>query len=107
MSNLKKRIVFAEGEEERAIKSALIIQNSNLGKPILIGREKYIKETAKKIGFDGITNLEIHNAALSEKNNIYSDFLFKNSKEKDIYIETAKGWLTKIEMYLVVYGSDG
>ena len=57
VSNLKKRIVFAEGEEERAIKSALIIQNSNLGKPILIGREKYIKETAMKIGLDGITNL--------------------------------------------------
>ncbi len=82
VSNLKKRIVFAEGEEERAIKSALIIQNSNLGKPILIGREKYIKETAKKIGLDGIANLEIHNAALSEKNNIYSDFLFRKLQRK-------------------------
>ena len=82
VSNLKKRIVFAEGEEERAIKSALIIQNSNLGKPILIGREKYINETAKKIGLDGIANLEIHNAALSEKNNVYSDFLFKKLQRK-------------------------
>ena len=35
VSNLKKRIVFAEGEEERAIKS-VVIQNSNLGNPILI-----------------------------------------------------------------------
>ena len=82
VSNLKKRIVFAEGEEERAIKSALIIQNSNLGNPILIGREKYINETAKKIGLDGIANLEIHNAALSEKNNVYSDFLFKKLQRK-------------------------
>ena len=82
VSNLKKKIVFAEGEEERAIKSALIIQNSNLGKPILIGREKYIKETAKKIGLDGIANLEIHNAALSKKNHIYSDFLFKKLQRK-------------------------
>ena len=82
VSNLKKRIVFAEGEEERAIKSALIIQNSNLGNPILIGREKYINETAKKIGLDGIANLEIHNAALSEKNNIYSDFLFRKLQRK-------------------------
>ena len=82
VSNLKKRIVFAEGEEERAIKSALIIQNSNLGIPVLIGREKYIKETAKKIGIDGISSLEIHNAALSDKNNIYSDFLFKKLQRK-------------------------
>ena len=82
VSNLRKRIVFAEGEEERAIKSALIIQSSNLGNPILIGREKYINETAKKIGLDGIANLEIHNAALSEKNNVYSDFLFKKLQRK-------------------------
>ena len=42
----------------------------------------------QKIGLDGIANLEIHNAAF-EKNNVYSD-LFKNFKEKDIYIETAR-----------------
>ena len=82
VSSIGKKIVFAEGEEERAIKSALIIQSSNLGKPILIGREKYIKDTAKRIGLDGISNLEIHNAALSDKNKVYSDFLFNKLQRK-------------------------
>ena len=77
VSNIGKKIVFAEGEEERAIKAALIIQSSNLGRPVLIGREKHIKDTAQRIGLEGIGNLEIHNAALSDKNKTYSEFLFK------------------------------
>ena len=82
ISNRGKRIVFVEGEEERAIKSALILQSSSLGVPILIGREQHIKDTAKKIGLDGISNLEIHNATLSDKNNLYSSFLFKKLQRK-------------------------
>ena len=82
ISNRGKRIVFVEGEEERAIKSALILQSNGLGVPILIGREQHIKDTAKRIGLDGITNLEIHNAALSDKNNLYSSFLFKKLQRK-------------------------
>ena len=77
ISNRGKRVVFVEGEEERAIKSALILQSNGLGVPILIGREQHIKNTAKRIGLDGIANLEIHNAALSDRNNLYSSFLFK------------------------------
>ena len=77
ISNRGKRVVFVEGEEERAIKSALILQSSGLGVPILIGREQHIQDTAKRIGLDGISNLEIHNAALSDRNDLYSSFLFK------------------------------
>jgi len=82
ISNCGKRIVFVEGEEERAIKSALILQSSSLGAPILIGREQHIKDTARRIGLDGISNLEIHNAALSDRNNLYSSFLFNKLQRK-------------------------
>jgi len=82
ISNRGKRVVFVEGEEERAIKSALILQSSGLGVPILIGREQNIKDTAKRIGLDGISNLEIHNAALSDRNDLYSSFLFKKLQRK-------------------------
>ena len=86
ISGLGKRIVFAEGEEERAIKAALIFKNSNLGIPILIGREQHIKETANRIGLDGIDGLEISNAALSEKNDLYKSFLFNKLQRKG-YLE--------------------
>ncbi len=86
ISGLGKRIVFAEGEEERAIKAALIFKNSNLGIPILIGREQHIKETANRIGLDGIDGLEISNAALSDKNDLYKSFLFEKLKRKG-YLE--------------------
>ena len=77
-----KRIVFAEGEDERAIKAALVIKEGGLGVPVLIGREEQIKSTAIRIGLDGISDLEIHNAALSDSNKIYTDFLFKKLQRK-------------------------
>ena len=86
ITGMGKRIVFAEGEEERAIKAALIFKNSNFGVPILIGREQHIRETANRIGIDDIEGLEISNAALSDKNDFYKSFLFNKLQRKG-YLE--------------------
>ena len=37
-----KRMVFAEGEEEKTIRAAMAWRNLGLGTPILIGREERI-----------------------------------------------------------------
>jgi len=71
-----KRIVFAEGEEERAIRAAVAFMNGGYGRPILVGREAQIKETVRKIGLGGIEGIEIHNARLSEHNLAYTEFLY-------------------------------
>jgi malate dehydrogenase (oxaloacetate-decarboxylating)(NADP+) len=47
-----KRVIFAEGEDENMLKAAIEFGRNRLGKPILIGAEKRIKEQLKNIGLD-------------------------------------------------------
>lgn len=72
-----KRIVFAEGEEEKAIRAAMAFKNSGLGNPILIGRAERVKAKIAEVGFPEDTELEIHNARLSDHNQEYTDFLYE------------------------------
>ena len=71
-----KRVVFAEGEEEKTIRAALLYAESGYGGPVLIGREERIRETMAAIGLNAPAPLEIHNAALSHRNRHYTDFLY-------------------------------
>jgi malate dehydrogenase (oxaloacetate-decarboxylating)(NADP+) len=70
-----KRVVFAEGEEERVIRAALAFREEGYGTPILIGREERISETLQRMGLGGARKLEIHNAALSNDNERYIDLV--------------------------------
>ncbi|PKQ07135.1 MAG: NADP-dependent malic enzyme [Alphaproteobacteria bacterium HGW-Alphaproteobacteria-11] len=71
-----KRVVFAEGEEERVIRAALAFRDGGLGQPILVGREEQIRHTLGQMGLDPKTDLDIRNARTSEKVDEYADFLY-------------------------------
>jgi malate dehydrogenase (oxaloacetate-decarboxylating)(NADP+) len=71
-----KRMVFAEGEEEKTIRAAMAWRNLGLGTPVLIGREERIAETLAGMGLKLPDGLEIHNARLSERNAAYTEFLY-------------------------------
>jgi malate dehydrogenase (oxaloacetate-decarboxylating)(NADP+) len=71
-----KRVVFAEGEEERTIRAALAFQQAGYGTPVLVGREQRVLETMKAIGLEN-SSLEIHNARLSKDNARYVDYLYQ------------------------------
>jgi malate dehydrogenase (oxaloacetate-decarboxylating)(NADP+) len=71
-----RRVVFAEGEDDRVIRAAVQFKNAGYGEPILIGREEEVGRMMQELGF-GNTKLEIHNARLSEKNQAYTDYLYK------------------------------
>ena len=71
-----RRVVFAEGEEEKTIRAALAYRNAGYGEPVLIGREERVYEAMKQIGVAEIDGIEIHNARLSRHNNEYTDFLY-------------------------------
>src|ERR687898_778203 len=80
-----KRVVFAEGEEEKTIRAALAWHNAGLGTPPLIGREQRIHETAQNIGLhlpEG--SLEIHNARLSNKNRAYAELLYRRAQRSGL-----------------------
>ena len=71
-----KRVVFAEGEEEKTIRAALEFAGSGYGTPVLVGREERIKSTMAAMGLGAPDLLEIHNARLSHHNQRYTDFLY-------------------------------
>ena len=47
---LKKRVAYAEGEEERVLRAAQIVVDENLARPTLIGRPAVIAERVEKFG---------------------------------------------------------
>jgi malate dehydrogenase (oxaloacetate-decarboxylating)(NADP+) len=81
---MPRRVVFAEGEEERVIRAALSFVNQGLGRAILVGREERIFETAAQAGIDleGRDGIEIHNARLSHRNSTYAQFLYERLQRK-------------------------
>ncbi|MGB1068807.1 MAG: NADP-dependent malic enzyme [Henriciella sp.] len=71
-----KRIVFAEGEEPQVVRAAWSFKNQGLGTPILIGRLEEVKRSMEQMGVpEG--GLEIVNAALTDRNVDYTDYLYK------------------------------
>jgi malate dehydrogenase (oxaloacetate-decarboxylating)(NADP+) len=80
-----QRIVFAEGEEERTIRAAVVYRDNGYGTPILIGREEQVRETMKGLGIANTDGLEVHNARLSTKNAPYTDMVYKRL-QRDGYL---------------------
>jgi malate dehydrogenase (oxaloacetate-decarboxylating)(NADP+) len=48
----KKRVVFAEGEEQKIIRAAYQIQEEGIATPVLIGRKPVIENELSKLSFD-------------------------------------------------------
>jgi len=72
-----QRIVFAEGEEERTIRAAMVFRDNGYGTPVLIGREELVRETMANLGIKDTKGLEIHNARLSTRNEAYTDMIYR------------------------------
>ena len=72
-----KRVVFAEGEEDRMIRAANAFAAGGLGRAILIGRESVIEETLKASGLELNENVEVTNARISERNADYANHLYR------------------------------
>jgi malate dehydrogenase (oxaloacetate-decarboxylating)(NADP+) len=72
-----RRVVFAEGEEDRMIRAANSFAASGLGTAILIGRESVIEDTLKASGIELNENVEITNARISDRNIDYANQLYQ------------------------------
>jgi malate dehydrogenase (oxaloacetate-decarboxylating)(NADP+) len=71
-----RRVVFAEGEEEKVVRAAFAFHNAGYGHPVLIGREDRVRATMARLGLVGGDGIEIHNARLSVNNPKYVEFLY-------------------------------
>jgi len=81
-----KRVVFAEGEEEKVIRAAIGFRNAGYGTPILVGREDRITAVANAIGIPLPAGIEIQNARLSESTRHYAEFLYEK-RQRDGFLQ--------------------
>ena len=77
-----RRVVFAEGEEEKAIRAAVAFKNAGFGTPILVGVKDRIVETMKQLNIASPDDLEITNAALSSRNVEYIEYLYNRIQRR-------------------------
>ncbi|MEQ1520399.1 MAG: NADP-dependent malic enzyme [Aestuariivirga sp.] len=72
-----KRVVFAEGEEDRMIRAANSFATAGLGTAILIGREAEVEKTLAANGLELHEDVKILNARLTDRNVDYANFLYE------------------------------
>jgi malate dehydrogenase (oxaloacetate-decarboxylating)(NADP+) len=77
-----RRVVFAEGEEEKVIRAAIAFRNGGFGTPVLVGREDRINATVAALGVPMPDGIEIHNARLDASGPRYADFLYARKQRE-------------------------
>ncbi len=83
-----KRIVLAEGEEERTIQASEIISKNSLAKIILVGNKAKIMEKAASLNVK-LEDVEIIDPENSEKLNEYIEVFYELRKNKGMTLEKA------------------
>ena len=77
-----RRVVFAEGEEEKVVRAAVAFRNAGYGTPVLVGREDRVRATLAGLGLGALDGIEIHNARLSHRNAEYTRFLYARKQRE-------------------------
>jgi malate dehydrogenase (oxaloacetate-decarboxylating)(NADP+) len=75
-------VVFAEGEEEQVIRAAVSFVQQGLGTALLVGREERVRQTAETAGIELGEEIEIHNARLSTRNSVYTNYLYERLQRR-------------------------
>jgi malate dehydrogenase (oxaloacetate-decarboxylating)(NADP+) len=79
-----RRIVFAEADNIKILKSAQVVFDEGVGYPILLGDENKIRNLAQANGIDieGIPIFDPRSDAMEEKRNQYGELFFKKRQRK-------------------------
>ncbi len=81
-----KKVVFAEGEEERMIRAAHNFASSGLGKAILVGREDVIEPVLTSTGLELHDDVTIWNARFSGRNAEYASYLYERQQRQGMLL---------------------
>ncbi|WP_300033020.1 NADP-dependent malic enzyme [uncultured Roseobacter sp.] len=75
------RMIFAEGDDPRVLRAAVMYQRSGLGKALVVGRHEDVKAKLDKAGMvDAVREIEVVNAANTTHLDTYKDFLYNRLK---------------------------
>ncbi len=83
----QKKVVFADGEDENTLKAAIAFKNSGLGIPIIVAKEKVVKQRLKEIGYAENFDIKIINSTDKKKREKYVNFLFKKLHRDQGFLE--------------------
>ncbi|MCW5300091.1 NADP-dependent malic enzyme [Herbaspirillum lusitanum] len=88
----KKRIVFAEGEEERILRAVQVIVDECLAKPILVGRPEVLEQRIKKFGLRLRPNVdfEVINPNFDSRYRDYWQTFLEMTKRRGVTEQYAK-----------------
>ncbi|MDB9943312.1 NADP-dependent malic enzyme [bacterium] len=77
------RIIFAEGDDERVLRAAVLYQRQGFGKSIVVGRESDVRQRLEAAGLgDAVGELEVVNAANTEHLEDYKNYLYQRLQRK-------------------------
>ncbi|MFC0385478.1 NADP-dependent malic enzyme [Muricoccus vinaceus] len=85
-----RRVVFAEGEEEKTIRAAIAFRNAGYGTPVLVGREERVMATVASLGVPLGEGIEIHNAARSDRNLRYAEYIYARMQRNGFLFRDAQ-----------------
>ncbi len=77
-----KKMVFSEGEEENVVRAAIQWRDSGYGSAVLVGREDHVQKHLDKLAISDMKGIEIVNAAKTDKNGKYIDFMYNRLQRK-------------------------
>ncbi len=77
-----KKVVFAEGEEEKVVRAAIDFTRRGFGSAVLVGREDRVQAALAKLGMRLPEGIEIHNARISSHNARYTDILYERLQRR-------------------------
>jgi len=83
----QKKVVFTDGEDENTLKAAIAFKNAELGIPIIIAKEKIVKQRLKEIGYGENFDIQIINSTDKKKREKYVKFLFKKLQREQGMLE--------------------
>ncbi|APZ52615.1 NADP-dependent malic enzyme [Salipiger abyssi] len=77
------RMIFAEGDDPRVLRAAVMYQRNGLGKALVVGREDDVRKKLEESGLgDAVRELEVVNAANTRHLETYKGFLYERLQRK-------------------------
>jgi malate dehydrogenase (oxaloacetate-decarboxylating)(NADP+) len=82
------RMIFAEGDDARVLRAAVMYQRSGLGTALVVGREDNVRKLLEESGLgDAVPEIEVVNAANTEHLDAYKTFLYERLQRKGFDVE--------------------
>lgn len=79
----QSRMIFAEGDDPRVLRAAVMYQRSGFGKALVVGRQDDVRSKLEAAGLgDAVRELEVVNAANTPHFETYKEFLYSRLQRK-------------------------